>query len=804
MIRLSEEIAALRSRSNPEPTISNEVETRTLDGRGADSTRRRDIIAIFRDNGIDITDEQIDELVNRNTVTIGDRTYTITPIEGGANDYGDNVETEFVIVESRARDRHEPTPSDTPEPTPSDTPEPTPTDKSTPTPTDTPAPTPTDTPTPTPTDTPTPTPTDTPNPTPTDTPNPTPTDTPIRAGGENLPKLSFFEVVAKTDTVHIGNIEGKMHTLAHQPLFKTGILESIRKHDPVGLVTGLIPKTFSSVVMLGPKLISKAVCAVRGTNKKVQELRDNVAALSPEEFRTLTEDNGHEDYSLNPITMTAFKFNDKFLEAIKGRVDQDRTTRKAHIQHDIDELTRQKETIEQAIASGSLTPADRALYTEAAARLSRSIDANKNEMQRQEQARLAFEDGMDLKSSRKKNIEGWIAAAHNPDNITSHKQMAHYSEEIRKARAIGDYERELQLVNEREKYIQEQTRMVMGHISRGNYQKAQVTMSREQQTKGREILTSAAIVASVLATIRAAEIDAAKADNQQRLDGDIQQHNAGIRAHNQQLAKQNAQQQQISQHIQGSHIDDKTIQGAVRYQQYSDAANIRMQREGIFLNNGGAQTGSWSRVNDFDPSIQAYDAATHVQEGTLVSGVGPGAGSQAYSSVFNQSVDNMTRTFGDANAAEAAYQAASGHAAFDVSRFMDATTQAQAYSGAFKQFFSEALSQNDLIQTILKTMPTQTSAAQQMGGFTIDIPSALIPMAAALVANSMNAYQQSESAAQTVAKEYSDRQKKREDRKKEREEAKEARRAAKEEKKKAREEKKKAKEDKKKADGEDR
>ena len=575
----------------------------------------------------------------------------------------------------------------------------------------------------------------------------------------NLPQISFFEVVAKTDTVHIGNLEGKMHTLAHQPLFSTGIIKSLKAGDPVGALTGFVPKTIGSIVMFGPKVFSKIACAVRGTNKKVKELRENIEGLSQEEFEILTQDNGHMDYSLNPVTMTAFKFNDKYLEAIKERVDKERSVNKQRQQEQINILNKEKKAIEEAMKKGSYTKEEMSVLVAEATNRAREIDALANQMQREESNRLAFEDGMDLKSSRKKNIEGWIAATHNPNNINSHIKMAHFSKEIREARENGDYARELQLVNDRDKYIEDQTHTVMGHISRGNYQKAQVTVSREQQTKGREVLTTAAVVTSILATVRAVEIDRAKAVEQERLNQQISTHNQNIKSHNQQLSSQSAQQQ-LHQQLQGNGIDDQTINGAVRYQQYSDAANVRMQREGIYLNNGGAKTGSWSKVNEFDSNIQAYDAATHAQEGTLVGGIRQGAGTQLYIDTINKSVDNMTNTLGEANIAEAGYQAASGHAQFAVSRFMDATTQAQVYSGAFKQFFADALHQNDVIQQILQQTPITTAAAQQMGTFTINIPSAIIPVASALVANAINAYESSNKAAKKVAKEFSDKQQK--------------------------------------------
>ena len=91
---------------------------------------------------------------------------------------------------------------------------------------------------------------------------------------------------------------------------------------------------------------------------------------------------------------------------------------------------------------------------------------------------------------------------------------------------------------------------------------------------------------------------------------------------------------------------------------------------------------------------------------------------------------------------------------------MQAANAAQVYSGAFKQFFADALHQNDVIQQILQQTPITTAAAQQMGTFTINIPSAIIPVASALVANAINAYESSNKAAKKVAKEFSDKQQK--------------------------------------------
>lgn len=572
---------------------------------------------------------------------------------------------------------------------------------------------------------------------------PQPTPPPVVKSQTQMGR-SFFEIVADTDTVHIGNIEGKMHSLAQQPLFRTGIIESLRKGDPVGAITGFVPKTISSVIMLGPKVVSKVACAIRGTNKKYDELKKNIADLSPEEFAILTEDNGYTDYSLNPITMTQFKFNDKYLEAIKSRVDAERNNEKESIQKEMNKLQQEKAAIEAELQKGGRTPEEMGLLTIEATNRSRQIGALETEMQRAESRRLAFEDGMDLKSSRKKNIEGWIAAKHNPDNIRDHIQMAHFSEKRRIARENGDHATELQMDNDMKQYIAEQTKMACGHISRGNYQKAQVTMSREAQTKGREIFTTIAVTSAIAAAVKAVQIDAAKVSEQQRLDAQINGHNNNINAHNQAI---HAQGQQLSgQQI--TTIDDKTISGAVNYVQHSNAANIRNADEIAFLNEGAAATGKgWDSVNEF-PNLAA-DQAIHAREATTIQGVSSNLNTQDYADAINSSVNDMNASMSAARAAEQAYQAAPGHGQFDVTRFLDSSDKAVQYSDAFKQFFTDALTQNEQISTILSQTPI-TTTAPQMGGFTINIPSAVIPASAALVASAINAYESSDKAAKKV------------------------------------------------------
>ena len=578
-------------------------------------------------------------------------------------------------------------------------------------------------------------------------PVPVPPTPPVVAQNQQ-PGISFFEVVAKTDTVHIGNIEGKMHSMAHAPLFKTGIISSLKKGDPVGAITGFLSNTFSSLIMFGPKLVSKAVCAARGTNKKVKELQDNIANLSPEEFRVLTEDNGALDYSLNPTTMIQFKFNDKYLEAIKGRVESERQDEKRHFADACEQCDTQIQAIQQELAKGTYSQAEVAILQKQLSVLSRQRVAFENEAQKAESKRLAFEDGMELKSSRKKNIPGWIAAVRNPDNIRDHVQMAHYSEERRKARESGDYAREVEVQQAMDQYITEQTSMKFTHISRGKYQKAAVdfSASRESQTKGREILSSAAIVSSILTAYRAFEIEQAKVESQADLDAAIQKHNQEISGHNADLTAHN-------QRIQGSGaqtIDDETISGAVRYQQYSDAANVRTQQEVEALNVGAVETGAgWRGALQKDSTL---DDAIHAGQQTLVNPVAKGSSQQTYIDSFNDSVNSMTQTMQQARAAEVGYQSVGGHAPFDVTQYLDATANAPTYAEAFKDFFAQSLRNNEALTRILSETPV--SMAPTMEAFTINIPSAMIPAFATVMATVAHSYQESDQAAKKVIREH--------------------------------------------------
>ncbi len=104
-------------------TIDN---NKTLRGTGATSTAQHDIRWIFGENGIQISDDQVKELATKHQIKIGDKIYRLDFIDG-ATDYGDNVDTEFNIIETTEKNRAiEPEPEPVPQPQPTPQPQPIP------------------------------------------------------------------------------------------------------------------------------------------------------------------------------------------------------------------------------------------------------------------------------------------------------------------------------------------------------------------------------------------------------------------------------------------------------------------------------------------------------------------------------------------------------------------------------------------------------------------------------------------------------------------------------------------------------
>ena len=451
--RLTEEIANLRGRgtrgNNPTPTPAPTTNRRTLNGRGIDDrfSRERDIRRIFSDNGLTITDEQVDELSKNGTVQIGGHRYSIQFI-AGANDYGDNVDTEFEIVEEDAPVR------ETPAPTTSDTPAPTPTPSDTPAPTtsDTPAPTPTpsDTPAPTTTDKKTPDPTVTPEPT---TPDPTVTPAPTRSA--LAPVRTFWEIYNDTHQEHCGTLRRTLHQFAHSPLFHV----FDRHTDTVGKALWAIP----DLLLLPAKLVGKAANAIAGTDRIFRRERERIAQLSPEEFEVLVSsaDEVNEQqaalgrpmaklpqdtYFLEPNLMKQAKVNDLYLDAVYS-VLQERTEQQLDGVRDANgNLTTpginqqiamsQQRIRELASQTTPLTPQEiqelrnLRVLTPALKQLARTT-ANKA---------IGFREGMKLKTGSFKNIAGWVLAKNNPDNREMVAQLARESRTLADAVVNGDLE----------------------------------------------------------------------------------------------------------------------------------------------------------------------------------------------------------------------------------------------------------------------------------------------------------------------------------------------------------------------------
>ena len=143
------------------------------------------------------------------------------------------------------------------------------------------------------------------------------------------------------------------------------------------------------------------------------------------------------------------------------------------------------------------------------------------------------------------------------------------------------------------------------------------------------------------------------------------------------------------------------------------------------------------------------DDAIHQAQAQTIGDVPMGSSTQTYINEFSSSVDNMTSAMKNARSAEAAYQNAGGHGAFDVTQYMDSTNNSMNFADSFKQFFTEALKQNEAIAQLQVTPITMAST---MGSFTINIPSAIAPTFAALAANFANAYRESEEKAREVMK----------------------------------------------------
>lgn len=319
--------------------------------------------------------------------------------------------------------------------------------------------------------------------------------------GTRLPIRSFWEIYNDTCTQHVGSIARNINKLAHMKVLPDKDEDMVQKALNVLLTVFKVPT----------KLVAKIPNAILRTDKKMEEMREKIDGLTPEEFQILVEspekvnkmfgrqikDNFDRDY-LDPQFMKQYKVNNAYLDVVRERLGRER---RAGIEYyrEQSEIAHKKTDELDAIGRDNWTEEQQAEYNKNMANYQLTVEEGKRL-----QAELdTFDEGANKKSSKYRNISGWFLARFNPDNRNENAKMAELSKSRRIAGRDGNITEVNSLTGKMQRLLRENTDIRGGkknYIDIGTYsiESPVETLDRGPQTKGRLLLTNIALVTSAV------------------------------------------------------------------------------------------------------------------------------------------------------------------------------------------------------------------------------------------------------------------------------------------------------------------
>ena len=424
---------------------------------------------------------------------------------------------------------------------------------------------------------------------------------------QKLPR-HWVEIMADMQTESSGSIPMYFHNMGKVQPFKMGLT---------------IWDAPIKIVMKGAgKLLGDGLGRVNSKKNKMRENLIKLAQENPEEFEILVR-------GLTETNMRQYKVNEAFLDVVQEVLEAREAPKKqaaieadnaiksalATEEQEIDRLKRQLD--DPSLTADRKIALQQQLQTHSLVFNTLMIEhAKQYAIQEDVDRRLQdFERGKQAKSTRKMNIQGWLAGSFNPDNRNVHKQEAEYRKTMREAAEAGDTTTvadmqrkidELQQENTHEIKLLQGTRFAnRARISRGKHKVEEVHQrtSDADQTKGRELIATIMAGATVANLYQRWQ---ANQQVQQQVDNHLAQHNQQVRttnAHNQQVQQSitstnahnqmvqknidsvNAHNQgvnqeimQANQHNQGVGQQISSAQGQVSSQQLQDAGITEIHR----------------------------------------------------------------------------------------------------------------------------------------------------------------------------------------------------------------------------------
>ena len=317
---------------------------------------------------------------------------------------------------------------------------------------------------------------------------------------KRLPIRSFWEIYNDTCTQHVGSIARNINKLAHMKVLPD------KNEDTVHKALNILLTVFKAPT----KLIAKIPNAIMGTDRKIEEMQEQIDNLTPEEFQVLVEspekanemfgkqvkDAFDRDY-LEPQFMKQYKVNNAYLDVVRGRLARERGMGIEYYRKQA-EIAYQKTKELEGIGRDKWTEVQQNEYNVNMANYQLAVEAGKKL-----QAEIdAFDEGAKKKSSAYRNISGWFLAKFNPDNRDENAKMAELAKSRRIAGRDGNVTEVNSITGKMQGLLRENTDIRGGrrnYIDIGLYsiESPVETLDRGPQTKGRLLLTNIALVTSV-------------------------------------------------------------------------------------------------------------------------------------------------------------------------------------------------------------------------------------------------------------------------------------------------------------------
>ncbi len=443
-------------------------------------------------------------------------------------------------------------------------------------------------------------------------------------GGDPIPpkdpkKLPrhWVEIMAEVQTESAGSVAQYFHNMSKIKPFRAGIT----------FWAFPVKAAMKGIGALGGNLIGRV-------EAKKNIMRQNIKALiekNPEEFEILV--NG-----LTETNMRQYKVNEAFLDVVQEVLTEREETKKQQA-IDKDNVVRQaKSQAEEQIASIQKQLQDLGLDSDKKLQLQAELQRYSMaytalELQHQGlyQAQINadkrvtdFDRGKTGKSTRRMNIQGWLAGSFNPDNRDIHKQEAELLKQQREASEKGDVSAVATLQTQIDELHKDNTHVIKflkgtrfesrARINRGKHTVEEIHQRSNDadQTKAREL------IATIMAGVTAANIYTnwkANQNLQQQVDQHLNDYNQNVvktgNQHNaqvqQDISSANAHNAQVQQEIDAVNAHNQNLgqqiqnaKGSVTEQQIRDAGITEIHR-----NNAGTYSISHEAefVRDNTPGV---------------------------------------------------------------------------------------------------------------------------------------------------------------------------------------------------------